>query len=133
MNYLDDFKKLLIIKRYSYSTIKSYTNALKVFFTKISNKNPENINLSDIEQFINKMVIDDNISQAYQKVLVGAIKIYFNELLRKNYKLNYLYPDRPEKKLPVVLDKSEIQILLNSIQNLKHKAILSLIYSAGLR
>jgi len=133
MNYLDDFKKLLTIKRYSYRTIKSYSNALKTFFSYFNYKNPENINPSDIEQFINKMVVDDNISQSYQKVLVGAIKLFYNELLRKNFKLNYLYPDRPEKKLPVVLDKSEIKILLNSIQNLKHKAILSLIYSAGLR
>ena len=133
MNYLDDFKKLLTIKRYSYRTIKSYSNALKTFFSYFNYKNPKNINPSDIEQFINKMVVDDNISQSYQKVLVGAIKLFYNELLRKNFKLNYLYPDRPEKKLPVVLDKSEIKILLNSIQNLKHKAILSLIYSAGLR
>jgi site-specific recombinase XerD len=133
MNYLDDFKKLLSIKRYSYRTIKSYSNALKVFFSKISNINPENITPSEIEKFINKMVVDDNISQAYQKVLVGAIKLFYNELLRKNYKLNYLYPDRAEKKLPVVLTKTEVQLLLNSIQNIKHKSILSMIYSAGLR
>jgi len=133
MNYLDDFKKLLTIKRYSYRTIKSYSNALKTFFLYFEHKNPEKINPSEIEQFINKMVLIDNISQSYQKVLVGSIKLFYNELLRKNYKLNYLYPDRPEKKLPVVLDKSEIQILLNSIQNLKHRAILSMIYSAGLR
>lgn len=133
MNYLDDFKKLLTIKRYSYRTIKSYSNALKTFFLYFEHKNPEKINPSEIEQFINKMVLIDNISQSYQKVLVGSIKLFYNELLCKNYKLNYLYPDRPEKKLPVVLDKSEIKILLNSIQNLKHKAILSLIYSAGLR
>lgn len=133
MNYLDDFKKLLTIKRYSYRTIKSYSNALKTFFLYFEHKNPENIYPSEIEQFINKMVLIDNISQSYQKVLVGSIKLFYNELLRKNYKLNYLYPDRPEKKLPVVLDKSEIQLLLNSIQNLKHRAILSVIYSAGLR
>jgi len=133
MNYLDDFKKLLTIKRYSYRTIKSYSNALKTFFLYFEHKNPENINPSEIEQFINKMVLTDNISQSYQKVLVGSIKLFYNELLRKKYKLNYLYPDRPEKKLPVVLDKSEIQLLLNSIQNLKHRAILSMIYSAGLR
>jgi len=133
MNYLDDFKKLLSIKRYSHRTIKSYSNALKTFFLYFEHKNPENINPSEIEQFINKMVLIDNISQSYQKVLVGSIKLFYNELLRKNYKLNYLYPDRPEKKLPVLLDKSEIQLLLNSIQNLKHRAILSMIYSAGLR
>ncbi len=133
MNYLDDFKKLLNIKRYSYRTIKAYSNALKVFLLHFPDKIPESINTIDIEHFLNSMVIDKKISQAYQKVLVGAIKLFFNELLRKNYKLNYLYPDRTEKKLPVVLDKSEISKLLNSIENLKHKAIITLIYSAGLR
>lgn len=52
---------------------------------------------SEIEHFINKMVVENNISQSYQKVLVGAIKLFYNELLQKNYKLNYLYPDRSEK------------------------------------
>jgi len=53
MNYLDEFKKHLTIKRYSYRTIKSYSNALKTFFLYFEHKNPENINLSEIEQFIN--------------------------------------------------------------------------------
>ncbi|MGB9701451.1 MAG: site-specific tyrosine recombinase/integron integrase, partial [Candidatus Kapaibacteriota bacterium] len=133
MNYLEDFKTLLKIKRYSYRTIKSYSNAIKVFLAYFTDKNPDFINVSEIESFINSMVTGKNISQAYQKVLVGAIKLFFNELLRKNYKFNYLYSDRTEKKLPNVLDKSEVQLLINSIQNLKHKSITSLIYSAGLR
>lgn len=133
MNYLDDFKKLLSIKRYSYSTIKSYSNALKNFLDAFPGSEPSQINVTQIEHFINSMVVDKNISQAYQKVLVAAIKMFYNEMLRKNYNLNYLFPDRTEKKLPVILDVSEIKAMLDSIQNLKHKAILSLIYSAGLR
>lgn len=133
MNYLDDFKKLLSIKRYSYSTIKSYSNALKNFLDAFPGSEPSQINVTQIENFINSMVVDKNISQAYQKVLVAAIKMFYNEMLRKNYNLNYLFPDRTEKKLPVILDVSEIKAMLDSIQNLKHKAILSLIYSAGLR
>ncbi len=132
-DYLKDFKQLLSIKRYSFRSIKSYAYALNVFFSAFLDKNPETISITEIESFINYQVTYNNISQSYQKVLIGAIKFFFNELLRKNYKLNYLYPDRTEKKLPVVLDKSEISKLLNSIENLKHKAIISLIYSAGLR
>lgn len=79
------------------------------------------------------MVTNKGISQAYQKVMVGAIKLFFNELLGKNYKLDYLYPDRYEKKLPDVLDKSEVRQIIDTIQNLKHKSIIALIYSAGLR
>lgn len=133
MNYLDDFRTLLSIKRYSHKTIKSYLNVLKIFLSDFPDRKPEDIKTHDIEQYINTMVLDKNISQAYQKVLVGAIKLFFNELLRKNFRLNYLYPDRSEKKLPIVLDKSEVQNLLSSIENLKHLTIISLIYSAGLR
>lgn len=133
MNYLDDYKKLLTIKRYSYRTIKAYSNALKDFLSYFPNMEAENINPDLIENYINSLVYQKNISQAYQKILVGAIKLFYNELLRKNYKLNYLYPNRPERKLPVILDKTEVQLLLNSVENLKHKAILSMIYSAGLR
>ncbi|MCX6146496.1 MAG: site-specific integrase [Candidatus Kapabacteria bacterium] len=133
MNCLDDFRKLLTIKRYSYLTIKSYTSALKIFLSSFQDKTPDTITTYEIEHYINLLVIEQNISQAYQKVIVGAIKLFFNELLRKNYKLNYLYPDRIEKKLPVVLDKSEVKLILNTITNLKHRSIISLIYSAGLR
>ncbi len=79
------------------------------------------------------MAVDKKISQSYQKVLVGAIKLFYNELLRKNYNLNYLFPDRTEKKLPVVLSKMEVKLILDSINNLKHKTIISLIYGTGLR
>ncbi len=133
MSYLDDFKKLLTIKRYSYRTIKSYSNALKIFLDAFPKQEPDSITTCEIEKFLNSMVTEKKISQAYQKVLVGAIKLFFNELLRKSYKLNYLYPDRTENKLPNVLDKSEVQLLINSIQNLKHRTIIALIYSAGLR
>lgn len=133
VNYLDDFKMLLTIKRYSYRTIKSYVNVLKIFLDSFPKRNPESITVYEVENYLNSLVTDKKISQAYQKVVVGSIKLFFNELLRKNYKLNYLYPDRAEKKLPVVLDKSEIQLLLSSVDNLKHKTIISLIYGAGLR
>lgn len=43
MDCLDDFKKLLSIKRYSPRTINSYANALKTFLSAFPNRNPENI------------------------------------------------------------------------------------------
>ncbi|MBX6360156.1 MAG: site-specific integrase [Acidobacterium ailaaui] len=133
MQYLNEFKSLLRIKRYSYSTIKSYSNAIQVFLSAFPDREPSEIKIKEIEAFINSMVTKKKISQAYQKVLVGAIKLFYNDLLRKNYQLNDLFPDRYEKKLPQVLDKSEVQQIINSIQNLKHRAIISLIYSTGLR
>lgn len=54
-------------------------------------------------------------------------------MLRKNYSLDYLYPERREYKLPVILSKEEVHSILSGITNLKHKAIISTLYACGLR
>lgn len=133
LNYLEDFTKLLQIKRYSLRTIKTYKNALNVFFQAFPNRNITELPLKEIENFINHKVTVEKISVSYQKSLVGAIKFFFNQQLRKNYHFDYLYPDRREYKLPEVLSKSEIQSIISSISNLKHKTIISIIYACGLR
>ncbi len=131
--HIEDFTQLLTIKRYSFRTIKTYKNALIQFLRAFSHKNPEEITIKEIETFINQKVTQENISASYQKILVGAIKFLYHEVFRKNFKLDYLYPDRREYKLPNVLGKEEIQKILDSCSNIKHKAILATIYGCGLR
>lgn len=133
LTYLDDFTKLLQIKRYSLKTIKTYKNALNVFVHAFPHRDIAQLTVKEIEHFINQKVINDNISVSYQKSLVGAIKFFYNQQLRKNYQLDYLYPDRREYKLPQVLSKTEIQSIITSITNIKHKTIISTIYACGLR
>lgn len=133
MKLLEDFVQLLKIKRYSYNTISAYRNAIKKFIVFHNGINLENLTKKDIELFINKQVINEGVSQSYQKQMVGAIKFLYNDLLRKNYDLFYLYPKRREHKLPEILSKTEIKLLISSFTNIKHKAIISTIYSAGLR
>ncbi|MFP4370574.1 MAG: tyrosine-type recombinase/integrase, partial [Candidatus Kapaibacterium sp.] len=73
------------------------------------------------------------ISRAYQKQMVGALKLFYNDFLRNNYDLFYLYPDRREYKIPEILSKDEVKLLIENITNIKHKAIIASLYSAGLR
>lgn len=123
------------LKRYSYKTIKTYRNALNRYFQHLQqlNLHPEKVQPKDIKIYLNKCVSQNNISAAYQKIQVGALKLFYNEMLRKNYELNYLYPDRREYKLPEMLSKSEVNSILQHIQNIKHKCIIACIYSCGLR
>lgn len=133
MKLLNDFTTFMNIKRYSYNTINSYKNAL----LKLAEAYPEIeldcLNQKQIEYFINKQVSESNISQSYQKQLVGALKLFYNDMLRKKIDLVYLYPDRRERLIPVILSKPEVKLLIDSIDNLKHKAVISTIYSGGLR
>ncbi|MCX7728636.1 MAG: site-specific integrase [Bacteroidia bacterium] len=130
---LEDFTQLLQIKRYAPNTIKTYKQALLQFLQAFPNQNAESITPADIEKFIYQKVNKEHISASYQKTLVGAIKFLYHEVLRKKYHLNYLYPDRHEHKLPQVFSVDEVQRIINSCTNLKHKAILATIYGCGLR
>lgn len=58
-NYLEDFTKLMEIKRYSIKTIKSYRNALKVFIKAFPNKDIAHLSVNDIEDFINRKVTQE--------------------------------------------------------------------------
>ncbi|MCS7029538.1 MAG: tyrosine-type recombinase/integrase [Bacteroidia bacterium] len=128
-----DFTESLTIKRYTFKTVKTYKNALIQFLQAFPYKSPEEVTVKEIETFINQKVTQENISASYQKTLVGAIKFLYHEVLRKNYKFDYLYTDSREQKLPNVLSKEEIQKILDACSNIKHKAILATIYGCGLR
>ncbi|MBX3044269.1 MAG: tyrosine-type recombinase/integrase [Candidatus Kapabacteria bacterium] len=133
MSLIVEYEKLLSIKRYSLSTIKVYKFALRKFLNSFPGRDPLTISIKEIEYFISLQATSNSISQSYQKQLVGAIKFLYNDIYRKNINLNYLYPDRREHKLPNVLSKEEVSCVINSINNLKHKAIISTIYACGLR
>jgi integrase/recombinase XerD len=127
------FVQLLTLKRYSKSTIKTYENALRQFLQYFKGQDVDYFKEKQIETFINSLVTEHHISISYQKQLVGAIKMYYKELLQIHLKLDYLYPDRQEYRLPNVLSQTEVAKIINNMDNLKHKAIISTIYSCGLR
>ncbi|MCK9400098.1 MAG: tyrosine-type recombinase/integrase [Bacteroidales bacterium] len=74
-----------------------------------------------------------DISISYQNQSINAIKFYYEQVLGRLVKSYHIQRPRRERKLPNVLSEEEVQMILNNTDNLKHKAILSLIYSAGLR
>jgi integrase/recombinase XerD len=127
------FTQLLKIKRYSPNTIETYVSAFRQFLNHYKEIDIDTFNEKQIEKFINQQVLEKKISISYQKQLVAAIKFWYIEVVRKNLKLDYLYPDRPEFKIPIVFSQNEIKTILNACENLKHKAILATIYSGGLR
>ncbi|MBU5439116.1 tyrosine-type recombinase/integrase [Tissierella sp. MSJ-40] len=61
------------------------------------------------------------------------MNIYFKEILNRNDIVYNLPRPKKENKLPEILSKEEVAKILNNIQNIKHKAILYLVYSSGLR
>lgn len=120
--YIEEFKNYLIRKRYSKNTIKNYTHYIKKFLLS---------NLSDNE-FIHREITEKDISVNTQNIIINAIKLYTERIIREKHEVLYQRPRR-EKRLPTVLSKDEVLKIINSIKNIKHRTIISIIYSAGLR
>jgi len=131
--YISRFRNWMFQCRYADQTIKTYGSMMEVFLSHFPDKKPEVINLRDIEEFNYYYVIGNGFSASYQNQMISAIKLFYLKMLGIKFELKELERPRKGNYLPAVLSKEEVFTILLSVRNIKHKAILSLIYSAGLR
>jgi len=131
---LKDFSDQLILKRYSENTIIVYKEQIVRFFKYYSKEDPSELTDEDVKEYMLFLLNEKKISFSLQKQVISAIKFYFEKILRRETKKYYFeIPKSKERKLPIVLSKREVKQIIDCINNLKHRAILSTIYSAGLR
>lgn len=119
--------------RYSERTILVYKNSFEEFINYYHKFEIDMIEESMITNFLRYLVIDRKISTSYQNQAINAIKFYYERVLGGQRKLYLIDRPKEEKTLPIVLNEKEIADLLKATENIKHKAILMLAYSAGLR
>ena len=130
---IENFKKYLNTKRYSPNTVKTYSEALQTFLLFYNDKNVAQINNQDVVSFYQKYILERKLSISFQNQIVNAIKLYFKTIKETAIMVDKIYRPKTEKLLPNVLSKEEIKMILNAHGNIKHKTMLSLIYSCGLR
>jgi len=127
---LEKYKDLLIQKRYSTNTIKTYCNYFKDFVIYFRKEKLEKITTCQINSYILELINLRDISVSQQNQRINAIKFYYEKVLGRTKEYYELHRHRKEHKLPKVLSKNEVKKILNSCNNIKHKCILMLIYSA---
>jgi integrase/recombinase XerD len=131
--HLFEFKNYLNYRRYSPNTIKTYSEALHCFFHFYENRAVETLNIDDIIHFNSAYILKKNLSASYQNQVINAIKLFYRNRFNRAMEVDYIQRPRREKRLPNVLSKEEVKAILESPVNLKHRAMLSLIYACGLR
>lgn len=127
------FKNYLNYRRYSPNTIKTYSEALNCFFHFYENRSVESLNIDDIIHFNSAYILKKNLSASYQSQVINAIKLFYRNRFNKIMEVDGIQRPRREKRLPNVLSKEEVKAILECPVNLKHRAMLSLIYACGLR
>lgn len=127
--YTEKLKEL----RYSVNTQNVYTDLFEEFINYYPEKQSEEITEEEIISFLRYLVNERKISTSYQNQSINAIKFYYERVLGGTRKIYLIERPRKENYLPEVLSEEEITSILKAISNLKHKAIIMVIYSGGLR
>lgn len=122
------FEQEMKRRNYGIQTIENYSSCLKKFFGQSLKDHPKNVNEQDIRDFLFKFD-EPNTQRGYH----SAIKKFYEICLGQKEKFKYLPYCKPNKKLPIVLSQDEIQKMFDVCDNLKHRVILALLYSTGLR
>lgn len=130
---IEKFKQWMRSKRYSESTIATYSEALKSFLVFYREKAVADITNEDVIVYNNDYILKNNLSASYQNQIVNAIKLFFQTIRDTKILVDKIHRPKNAKVLPNVLSKEEIKLILNAHSNIKHKMMLSLIYSCGLR
>ena len=120
-------------KRYSDQTVKVYGTIMVEFLLFLKDEDIYEITNRTVEEFSEQIIVQRNLSISYQRQFIGAIKLF--AVLNKLEMLNPELLVRPKKarRLPAILSQKEVLTILQKTRNIKHKTILALIYSAGLR
>ncbi len=130
---IEKFKQWLRSKRYSESTLTTYSEALKSFLVFYREKPIADITNEDVIVYNNEYILKNNLSISYQNQTINSIKLFFKIIHDSKIVIEELHRPKNAKKLPNVLSKEETFLLINITANLKHKTLLALIYSSGLR
>ncbi len=128
-----EFARWMRSKRYSPNTINTYCDALKCFLNFNKHKRPEDIHNHDLVAFNNDYILKQGLSSSYQNQVVNAVKLFFRIVEARQLNPELIHRPKRQKVLPNVLSKEEVKKILTALSNIKHKAMLSLIYSCGLR
>ena len=133
--YLESIELYFELKGTPKSSQESYYRRMKDFLTYIQDqvKSIEDINESDIQQYILYLKREKDLSPGTINNYISAIRFFYTYVLQKEWDLKKVPRMRRESNSPVIPSKEDLLSLINETTNLKYKAILMLIYGSGLR
>lgn len=128
----EEYLSKLELKRYANNTVRTYINFFEKFINHFKDKELVAINESDIRSYL-QILIRRKASNSYVNQAINAIKFYYEVVLGMPNRFYEIERPRKERKLPKVLSKEEVLLLIGNTNNIKHRCITELLYSSGLR
>lgn len=128
--HLETYRKDLVLKNYSDNTIKNYSCQVEMFLRSQEKDftEPAKINEKAIKDWLLQFKTRNAMCHA-----ISALKLFYKITIKQHMKFRYIEYPRSEKKLPQIIEKQFLLDRIEKIDNKKHKAIIALAYSTGMR
>lgn len=130
---IESYIRLLDLKQYAQSTINTYLNFFYKYIKHFYPRKLLEIDKDEIRDYLIYLSKEKQYSKSAINQSINAIKFYYEKVLKKERVIYSIERPIKDKRLPIVLDPEEIEAIISKVVNLKHRAILVMIYSAGLR
>ena len=130
---IEQVRKKIRLKGYSEETLRNYVYSLEQWLDEIYPLKPEDISKEQVEDYLYRLIWVEKMSESGVNGIINAIKFYYEEVCGKSrivYDLTR--PARP-LQIPRLFSKQEVESILKHTENLKHRTILLVCYSSGLR
>lgn len=135
IDLLEKYKQFLIGRRYADSTVGLYYGMVKSLFEFMYKQQNDfvDINNNDIELYNQQVIVVKKYSISYQRQFVGAVKLLVDLMPQLSIDSFKLVRPKKSKTLPTILSQQEIISIIQNTLNLKHRAMIALLYSSGMR
>jgi len=128
----EEFMAKLERKKYAFSTAKAYINCFEKFINHYKNRDLISIDEKDIHHYL-EILVRSNYSSSYLNQCINSIKFYFEIVMEMPNRFYSIDRPRKAQTLPKVISMEEAKSMINKTKNIKHRCIISVLYSAGLR
>ena len=130
--YFDELEKACAIRNRKEGTLITYKHYIKKFLD-WSGKKPEDVTLEDARDFIYELRVDKKMSTQYCNGINAALKFFYRHVLHKPWNQDVVPRMTNDLKLPEVMPLESIEKMIDATTEIRNKAIISLLYSSGLR
>ena len=97
------------------------------------NRSPAELGEAELKKYMLYMINERHLSEGTFRFYVAGLKFFYRTTLKREWPVEKIRHPRSKRQLPVVLDLTEVESLFSVTRNLKHKAMLMITYSSGLR
>ncbi len=128
----EEYLRKLELKRYALNTCKTYITQFEKFINYYPDKDIVALSEQEIRNYL-QFLINQNKSNSYLNQAINSIKFYYEVVMGMPNRFYSIERPRKQQQLPKVISKEEIITMLEHTNNIKHRCIIGLLYSAGLR